>query len=334
MSLRVSVFGIVSLRLILRSFVHVLSIAQAIENAVLHCASWKTAGVTVAGLVDELHEPVGLFATRDGTLYVADRGNHRVMKYTASGSRNGTQIGDGRGSGPRQLDSPNAIVVNEATNAVYISDYGNSRVQVWNEGGTGVNVWTVLGNQSSNSSDRPDFSRADDMQLDPQSNDTLYILDTGKEHVSKWKLSPIDLVSSFRVRERFSGIHVNAEWNVYMADCDGNHILRWPNEQQVAGTSENGSAMNQLNCPSAVVVDAEGHVFIADTNNHRIMLWRLNAAEGVCITGCSATRGNRADQLDTPRDVIFDWEGNLLVADTGNNRVQRFDVSIDLKCGK
>ena len=115
--------------MILLFFVSVSSIAQPIENAVLHCASWKPSGVTVAELHDALHDPVGLFAARDGTLYVVDRGNHRVMKYTASDSRNGTQISDGRGSGPRQLHSPDAVVVNEATNVVYISDYGNSRFQ-------------------------------------------------------------------------------------------------------------------------------------------------------------------------------------------------------------
>ena len=52
------------------------------------------------------------------------------MKYNLNRGLNGTQIGNGRGSGPRQLDSPVSIAVDEEMNAVYISDYGNDRIQL------------------------------------------------------------------------------------------------------------------------------------------------------------------------------------------------------------
>ena len=119
------------------SFVRVFSLVQGMESVPLHYTSWKTSGVTLAGLDDALHEPVSLYATKDGILYVVDRGNHRVIKYGLSDDRIGTQIGDGRGNRSRQLDSPTTVVVNEAMNAVHISDYGNHRIQLWNKGGSG-----------------------------------------------------------------------------------------------------------------------------------------------------------------------------------------------------
>jgi DNA-binding beta-propeller fold protein YncE len=132
------------------------------------CGAWKKEGVTVAGredrtpgdALDELRGPVGLYAAKDGTLYVADRWNHRVMKYGRNGSRNGTPIGNGRGNGSRQLNSPVAVVVDEATNAVYISDYENNRVQLW----SGPGVETVVGIRGQNGSSIDTFYKADDIQ--------------------------------------------------------------------------------------------------------------------------------------------------------------------------
>ena len=301
------------------------------------CAAWKTSGVTVAGREDgtfgnalnELTAPRGLYATRDGTLYVVDRGNHRVMKYTSSSDRNGMQIGDGRGSGPRQLFFPTAVAVGEATNTVYISDYGNSRIQLWREGGIGARAETVLGSPTMDN-----FSRAEDIQLDPRSNDTLYTLEVLRSRVSRWKLCAKNMDSSFRLVWDSSGFYVDAQQTVYLAMLYLSEVSKWTNGRHVFVTDRHGSQLNPLNSPYAVVVDSSGGVFIADSKNHRIIRWELNAPQGICIVGCSATRGNQSDQLAKPNDVTFDAGGNLLVADTENHRVQRFDLFMNISCGK
>ena len=82
------------------------------------------------------------------------------------------------------------------------------------------------------------------------------------------------------------------------------------------------------------MVDSGGSIFIADTFYHRIIRWKPGQQNDVCIAGCTGMTGNRSDQLNGPRDVTFDCNGNLLVADTGNHRIQRFDRFIDPKCGE
>jgi tripartite motif-containing protein 71 len=306
------------------------------------CAAWKKEGVTVAGredgtpgdAIDELRRPTGLYVAKDRTLYVADRGNHRVMIYPPNGSRNGTPIGDGRGNGSRHLNSPTAVAVDEATNAVYISDFENQRIQLWSDGGLGLNVATMVEMRGQNGSSMNIFYRADDIQLDPRLNDTLYILDRRNARVSRWRLNATHYDSSFVTSERSLGIYVDAQRNVYVAHCDENQILQWPSSRRIAGTGQNGSALNQLKCPSSVTVDRDGSIFIADTHNHRIVRWYRNASQGLCIVGCSSTRGTRTDQLAEPADLTFDLEGNLLVADTANHRVQRFDLFINESCGE
>jgi DNA-binding beta-propeller fold protein YncE len=130
------------------------------------------------------------------------------------------------------------------------------------------------------------------------------------------------------------GIHVDAQRNVYVADCYRHEISKWVNGRRVGGTSQNASPLNQPRCASVVVADSRGNLFIADTLNQRIIRWEVNATQGVCIVGYSTVPENRADQLSSPKDVTFDWKGNLLVADTGNNRVQSFDLFINTTCGE
>ena len=301
------------------------------------CATWKTTGITVAGhentssgvALDALRGPVGLYAARDGTLYVVDRGNDRVMKYTWNHGRNGTQIGDGTGSGPRQLNGPVSVAVDEEMNTVYISDYGNNRVQRWSGQGMDMSVETVIGELAQNPSDTRSVVETYDIQITPQSKDALYFSDLRNRRVMKWQLSvpsPEIMISGL---QNPLGIHVDAQGDIHVAECERNRISRWSSGLLIGETRQGG-----LDCPSAVVVDGDGRMFIADTNNHRIVLWELNATQGVCLVGCSSARGKADNQLARPRDVIFDREGNLLVADTENNRVQRFDLFIDPQCGK
>jgi hypothetical protein len=305
------------------------------------CATWETEGVTVVGrqdgqpgdAIDELNEPVGLYAARDGTFYVADRGNHRVMRYTLDGRRNGTPIGDGRGNGSRQLKSPNAVVIDEKIAAVYISDFGNRRIQLWSEGGMGAKVETVVGKLDLNDSDTGTFYGADDIQLDPRVNDTFYISEADTRTVSRWKLHANSSDSSFRLFQAPRGIHVNAQRIAYVIHCSPDYVSKCSLGKCIPLKVQSGHRLADYSCPSAVTLDIDGRIFIADTGNERIMLWHLNAPESICIAGCSETRGNRVDQLAEPSDLTFDWKGNLLVADTANHRVQRFDLFTDAECG-
>ena len=91
----------------------------------------------------------------------------------------------------------------------------------------------------------------------------------------------------------------------------------------------------QLNFPTAVAVDAQGHLYVADTMNHRVR--RVDAQTGVITTvaGTGQARfsgdGGPADQaaLNEPAALVVDDAGQLYIADQSNNRVR----VVDLKSG-
>lgn len=92
----------------------------------------------------------------------------------------------------------------------------------------------------------------------------------------------------------------------------------------VAGTGTSGSGANQLNNPWNIYLDPQTDIlYIADSQNHRIVKWLPNATSGITIIG-TGSAGSLANQLNTPKDVFVDSSNNIYVADTNNQRVQFF----------
>jgi len=156
-----------------------------------------------------------------------------------------------------------------------------------------------------------------------------------------------------------SGVAVDAAGNLLVADT-ANHRVRLVAERSgtfygqqatagdiytIAGTGSRGfggdggpAADAQLAYPGLAVPDATGDVFIADTSNNRI---RMIAGRTGTFYGQAMTAGDiytiagdgtlgfygdggpaTAAELSGPLGVSLDAAGNLLIADTGNNRIR------------
>lgn len=127
------------------------------------------------------------------------------------------------------------------------------------------------------------------------------------------------------------GIAMDANLNLYVADCGNNRIQRFAFGQRIALTvvGTRLSATLSLNCPSAMAFDAIGNIFISDSLNHRIL---SSSTKGFrCIVGCSGM-GSSPESLSNPLGLSFDTYGNLYVVDNGNSRIQKFLV-INNVCG-
>jgi len=97
----------------------------------------------------------------------------------------------------------------------------------------------------------------------------------------------------------------------------------------VAGGNGQGSAANQFNIPTGIYVSRlDGSLYIADFYNNRIQKWAQNATFGTTIAGNpNATSGSTPYLLNSPFGIaIDDGENYLYVADTANNRIQRFSL--------
>lgn len=93
----------------------------------------------------------------------------------------------------------------------------------------------------------------------------------------------------------------------------------------------NGTGTNGLfGDPAAIVADANGNYFVADSSNHAIRKVSTNGAV-TTFAGSPGLSGNQNAtgtnaQFDTPSGLTFDPSGNLLVSDTGNNVIRQITV--------
>lgn len=122
---------------------------------------------------------------------------------------------------------------------------------------------------------------------------------------------------------------VDSRGQIYVADSANHRIqVLAPDGNALTSWGDFGTEPGQFNEPWGLAVDEErGFVYVADTWNHRIQKFDL---EGNYLTewGTFADSGGQASGFESfffgPRDIVIDEEGNLYVADTGNERIQKF----------
>ncbi len=83
-----------------------------------------------------------------------------------------------------------------------------------------------------------------------------------------------------------------------------------------------GSGPGQMDYPKGIAVDGAGNVYVADTSNHRVLVFD-ELGDFVRQWG---SQGNAPGQFQEPWGIAVDGEGNVYVADTWNHRIQKFDV--------
>jgi DNA-binding beta-propeller fold protein YncE len=94
----------------------------------------------------------------------------------------------------------------------------------------------------------------------------------------------------------------------------------------VADGHGEGDSLTQLSFPQTVLVDHLGNVYVADTNNDRVMCRLKGANEGIIIVGGNRHKEIRG-QVRARTGILFDRQVNLYVVDNGNNQVEKFEIN-------
>jgi DNA-binding beta-propeller fold protein YncE len=113
------------------------------------------------------------------------------------------------------------------------------------------------------------------------------------------------------------GFFYVSEWGVNeritKLDTDGKVITSW---------GQSGTAEGEFNRIRALALGPDGLLYVADSCNHRIQVFR-KTGELVKVIG---SEGTGVGELNYPYDVAFGPKGDLYVVERGNHRVQKFSL--------
>lgn len=136
------------------------------------------------------------------------------------------------------------------------------------------------------------------------------------------------------------GLCCDRSGNIWIGDKTSQKIKRIsPSGRCIdfAGATSNGDAVGNAGTDArfgsggmGLCVDKAGVLYVADTGNHKIKkLWSSGKSTvlaggpgGSGSSGLVNANGNTA-RFASPQDVTCDNQGNLYVADTGNNRIRK-----------
>jgi uncharacterized protein (TIGR03437 family) len=250
-----------------------------------------------------LNYPKGVAFDSAGNLYVADAENFRVRRVTPAGmistvAGNGVNAysGDGGQALAASLSDVTGVAVDQAGN-LYIADDSNRVIRKVNTSGIITTIAGVGGVQGYSGDGGPAsaamLGRAVALAIDATGN--LYYADSVNQVIRK-----IDL----------------------------NGIITTVAGNGVSGFSGDGGAANaaSLAFPLGVTVDSNDNIYIADANNNRVRKVSGGIITTVAGNGSGTFAGDGGQavnaSLNIPADVAVDFQGNLYVADAGNNRVR------------
>jgi hypothetical protein len=119
-----------------------------------------------------------------------------------------------------------------------------------------------------------------------------------------------------------------ATGTTYVADANHNRVLVYsPGGSVIAkwgageGDGASGGGQGEFSHPAAVAVDAAGEVYVADTNNNRI----VKLAPTGTVLAEWGSRGLSDAHFRGPNGIAVDGASNVYVLDGENNRVEVFD---------
>jgi len=299
-------------------------------------------------------------------LYVADIDNNRVLVYQLSATNTQTSLNatyvlgqpDMMSTAPATtingMDSPRGVAVDTVHERVFVVEYDNSRVLVFDvsagNGGlvSGMDASWIIGETTFTSSTagngRNHFTTPRGVEYNEE-HELLFVSDTGNHRVlvfdARTPGSPNRTLCGYVSNGlTLPGVGMNASCVYGQPDFT----------TVIAGTTD-----AKLNFPRNTSFYSTGPSFqwlaVGDTNNNRVVIYDLkdvglpgdglvNGASGTIFIGqpdaVSLTAGSGATGLNNPRGVAFADFGTafpsiaglrLFVADYGNNRVLEYNWS-------
>ena len=279
----------------------------------------------------QLNFPDGIAVDEAGSVYVADRDNHRVQRFGADGRFLLTWGSEGGGDG--QFYNAEGIAVDGAGN-VYVTDWGRERVQKFTSNGgfllylgtEGTGAGRGTGDGQFHNPKGISVDRAGNVYVAETINHRVQVFDSNGRFLRKWGSEG----SGDGQFNRPTGIAIDRAGNVYVADRDNHRVQVFDSNgrfQRKWGSE--GSGNGQFDRPRYVAVDGAWNVYVSDSGNHRVQVFapvRPSPSTPVPIStpspASTPTPGTFEELSSVEKSLVGLWFRSQAATETTNCRTR------------
>lgn len=280
-----------------------------------------------------LNAPRSLAFANDGTLYVTDSRNHRVLHLDANGNvlnewgtyADGVNVPISNGT----FNEPWGIAVGP-DGSVYVTDTWNHRIQKFTRDGKFIKAWGSFGQGETPES----FYGPRGLAVD--ANGRVYVADTGNKRIVVFDADG-NFITQFGGAgfepgffDEPVGIAIDKNGTVYVNDT-------WNQRIQTFAPVENENALvflpekqwdvfgwfgQSLENKPFIAVNDDLHVFITDPEGYRVIEFNQNG-EVVRVWG---DFGDSYASFGLASGIAVDHQGHIWVTDSEFDRIMRFTL--------
>ncbi len=264
--------------------------------------------------------PTDCAVGRDGSLYVLDGVNHRVVVYDAEGrfcSQFGTQ-----GNGPGQFKFPLGITIAQS-GKVFVADSGNGRFQVFSRAGEFVEAVSLPKTASHMPNDPSDLIVDDTLNR-------LYVVDNDNHKLHVYDLQAHRFVDVWggpgqgRLQFRYPFLmDISDQGYLFVVEPINTRVQVLSSKGKfVSFVGQWGVKRGQLFRPKGVAVVGR-RVYVTDSYLGRVQMFDMRGE----FLGMLSDATGKAIALTTPTGITADIPNKrLYVVELKVNRVCRLDV--------
>lgn len=271
-----------------------------------------------------LRFPQAIAVAPDGTVYVGDQGSRTVQAFAPDGrflrsiGHAGTRPGELAGVGALAVAGDGSLVVADGQNRIHRFAADGRHLRTWGRSGTGVGEFRFGGGRGN------DAGAGGGLAV---SRGFVYVADSGNGRIQRFDLDGgrgsvivpegrLGYPKGLAIRGSRLFVADNQNHRVLVMDTGGRLL-----QEIRTGAGRGGSPMQN---PYGVALDKAGRLYVSDNMGQRVLRFST-ASTKYAYKARWGQYGTAPGRLAYPRAIATDADGNVLVANTGNDRVDVFD---------
>ncbi|KAF0126968.1 MAG: Fibronectin type III domain protein [Elusimicrobia bacterium] len=260
-------------------------------------------------------KPVAIAVDFAGNIFVSDPSKSLLQQYDRAGKL------------LREQEIPNNGLALHPDGIIYVVNAREGKVRELGYDGS------VIGTFGTRGKGRTEFQNLCGAATDPAG--TLYLCDDGNKKITHLKLEgtkgaeglkPAPLLARFTIKGPADKAPFKSD--VLAVRKDGSMVAHMPDAMELVliekGVKKTiapmGKLPGQLRAPKGVFAAADGKLFVSDTGNDRVQVFKADGSFDSQFGGSGAGEG----KFKTPMGLTVNGNGNVYIADSRNKRVQAF----------